>query len=166
MTNTEPMTEVKDVPLLVRREIEALIAAPLIRAFAEEIGMEKAAEIAGEVIRGLAKEAGRSMAAMVEDNTVENFVTDLLPIFKKGALDLEMVMQSEGLACWDTTRCRYAEMYKRLGLEDMGFILSCGRDAALFEGYNPDIRFTRTQTVMEGGRCCDFCLEAKKDTRP
>ena len=37
------------------------------------------------------------------------------------------------------TRCRYAEMYSALGLADLGGSLSCARDFALVQGFNPDI---------------------------
>ena len=50
----------------------------------------------------------------------------------------------------------YAEMYRRLGLADLGATLSCQRDRAFIEGFNPRLRLERTQTLMEGGACCDF----------
>jgi hypothetical protein len=47
-------------------------------------------------------------------------------------------------------------MYRRLGLEELGPILSCGRDGAMIDGFNPQIDFERTQTLMEGASHCDF----------
>jgi hypothetical protein len=47
-------------------------------------------------------------------------------------------------------------MYRRLGIADLGPVLSCSRDAAMIEGFNPAIAFTRTQTLMEGSAHCDF----------
>jgi len=47
-------------------------------------------------------------------------------------------------------------MYRRLGLTDLGPILSCSRDSAMIEGFNPSIALTRTQTLMEGATHCDF----------
>jgi hypothetical protein len=38
----------------------------------------------------------------------------------------------------------------------LGPMLSCARDFALIEGFNPQIRLTRTQTLMEGAPFCDF----------
>ena len=40
--------------------------------------------------------------------------------------------------------------------QDLGHLLSCGRDYALVQGFNPDITFKRTQTIMEGADFCDF----------
>jgi hypothetical protein len=52
-------------------------------------------------------------------------------------------------------------MYHRLGLADLGPLLSCGRDGAMIEGFNPDIAFTRTQTIMQGAPFCNFRYELK-----
>jgi hypothetical protein len=57
---------------------------------------------------------------------------------------------------FNVTRCRYAEMYRRLGLADLGPILSCSRDGEMIAGFNPDIEFRRTQTLMVGATHCDF----------
>ena len=57
---------------------------------------------------------------------------------------------------FNVTRCRYAEMYRALGLADLGGSLSCQRDFALAQGFNPAIQLDRTQTIMEGASHCDF----------
>jgi len=49
-----------------------------------------------------------------------------------------------------------AEMYRRLGLADLGPLLSCSRDGEMIAGFNPEIAFERTQTLMEGASHCDF----------
>ena len=56
----------------------------------------------------------------------------------------------------DPERIDYAEMYRALGIPELGAILSCNRDAALIEGFNPDVAFTRTQTIMGGASHCNF----------
>ena len=47
-------------------------------------------------------------------------------------------------------------MYESLGLSELGAMLSCGRDAALIEGFNSNISFERTQTILGGASHCDF----------
>jgi hypothetical protein len=39
-------------------------------------------------------------------------------------------------------------------------VLSCNRDAALIDGFNPAVTLTRTQTIMQGASCCDFRYSA------
>ena len=57
---------------------------------------------------------------------------------------------------FNVTQCRYAEMYRELGLGELGAILSCQRDAAFCEGYHPALKLARTQTLMQGASHCDF----------
>ena len=52
-------------------------------------------------------------------------------------------------------------MYKEHGLEEFGYLLSCGRDFDLLAGFNPNIEFTRTQTIMEGAAYCDFRFKVR-----
>jgi hypothetical protein len=86
-----------------------------------------------------------------------------LPLFAQGgALEFELVEASSEKISMNVIRCRYAEMYKKNGMPEFGYLLSCGRDHAFIEGFNPDIMLTRTQTIMEGAGYCDFCFSLKK----
>ncbi len=57
-------------------------------------------------------------------------------------------------------------MYRALGLEDLGFSLSCCRDFAVIEGFNPELTLDRTQTLMEGAPCCDFRFRRRSASQP
>ena len=57
---------------------------------------------------------------------------------------------------FNVVRCRYSEMYRAMGLAELGAVLSCNRDGAFCEGYDPRLKLTRTQTLMEGATHCDF----------
>ena len=77
------------------------------------------------------------------------------------ALTIEVVEQSDERYGFNVTRCRYAEMYRELGIPELGAVLSCNRDFSLIEGYNKDVELTRTQTLMEGKSHCDFRYRRK-----
>lgn len=154
----EKEPDINDVPIIVRREIEALIAAPLIKAYMDEFGQEKALAVARKVIAELAMDSGKLLAAFAGGNTMEH-LNRALPLFSQGgALEIEVVETGQTEAKVNITRCRYAEMYREYGLEDMGFLLSCGRDFDLIEGFNSQIKLKRTQTIMQGADYCDFCF--------
>ena len=142
------------LPLLQQREIEAGVIAPLFHAFAAEVGEQRAREIVGGVIRELAKQAGCAAAARGND------LAHLKQVVEKwtegGALELTVLRDDEEAFEFNVTRCRFAEMYARLGLAELGDLLSCARDAAMIDGFNPAIQFQRTQTIMEGASHCDF----------
>ena len=142
------------LPLLQQREIEAGVIAPLFRAFAAEVGEARAREIVGGVIRALAKEAG--CAAAAGGNDIAHLKRAVEKWTEAGALELTVLRDDAEVFEFNVTRCRFAEMYARLGLGALGALLSCERDAAMIGGFNPDIHFARTQTIMGGASHCDF----------
>ncbi len=142
------------LPLLQQREIEAGVLAPLIRAFAAEVGEPRAREIVGGVIRGLAEQAG--CAAAAGGNDLAHLKSVVAAWTEGGALELTVLRDDAEAFEFDVTRCRFAEMYARLGLADLGALLSCARDGAMIGGFNPAIAFERTQTIMGGAPFCDF----------
>ena len=142
--------------LLDQRELEARIVGPLIRAFAAEIGEERALVIVREVIAGLARQSGAELAQVLGEQTLDAFARSLSRWRENGALEIEILEQSPRQLSFNVTRCRYAEMYRALGMADLGSSLSCQRDFALAEGFNSEIQLTRTQTIMRGAHFCDF----------
>jgi len=148
--------ELNAVGVLKRRVIEARILAPVVHAMAAEFGVERVHEILRQVIVGIAKAQGSGMAESCGGTSVEEFA-DTLEYWKAdGALEMEVLERSEKRLSYNVTRCRYAEMYRELGIPELGAILSCGRDAALIEGFNPTVQLTRTQTLLGGAPHCDF----------
>ena len=144
------------LPLLEQREIEARIVGPLIRAFSEEVGRERALEIVAGVIRELARQSGAELARWLGERSLEAFARSLDRWRENGALEIDVLEQSPARLSFNVTRCRYAEMYRALGLADLGASLSCQRDFALAQGFNPAVELTRTQTIMGGAAFCDF----------
>jgi fumarate reductase iron-sulfur subunit len=154
--------EARKVDMLVRREIEAGVAVPLIKAFMDEFGREKAMEIASRVIESLAGESGRMLAQWAGGNSLEHFAKAAAVFSQGDASTSEIIEASPRRLALNTTRCRYVEMYKEHGWGEFGYLLSCGRDFAMIKGFNPRIKLTRTQTIMEGADFCDFHFEMKE----
>ncbi len=152
--------------LLQRREIEARIVGPLLRAVADEMGQEKTLALARRVIADLARQGGADLAQRFGEATLETFARSLDLWREGGALEIEMLEQSAERLSFNVTRCRYAEMYRALGLADLGSSLSCQRDFSLVEGFNPAIGLERTQTLMEGASHCDFRFVAPAPDEP
>lgn len=143
--------------LLQQREIEAKILAPFVDALNQRFGSEPVLEILREVVTRLAQETGRRLreesggapSMSTFSRAVERWQED-------DALSIHLLQQDEEHLAFDVTRCRFAEMYERLGIPELGRILSCGRDAALIEGFDASFELERTGTILNGARCCDF----------
>ncbi|MDR2390927.1 MAG: L-2-amino-thiazoline-4-carboxylic acid hydrolase [Planctomycetota bacterium] len=143
--------------MLERRRIEAEIVKPIYAILAREYGEERAREIIAEAIGAAAREAGRQAAVAVGRPSLKTFV-ELFPLWiRGGALEIDIRRQEPGHFDFDVTRCRYAEMYREIGLGDeLGVLLSCNRDAAFIDGYAPGVRLFREGTIMRGNAVCDF----------
>jgi hypothetical protein len=158
MTEDSPAARPSSVlSLLQRRGIEAEVLIPLIRRLEDELGRERAHAIARETIAQIAREQGRAVAEALGRADLEGFhqVKDTWS-GAGGDLTIETLHEGESRLEFNVTRCRFAEMYQRLGARDLGVLLSCGRDFALSEGYSEDVKLVRTQTIMEGAPYCDF----------
>ena len=154
------------LPLLEQREIEARIVGPLIRGFIEAMGRDAALEVVRRVITDLAREGGADLAQRLGDASLSSFAQALDLWREGGALEIDLLEQSPERLAFNVTRCRYAEMYRALGLAELGGSLSCQRDFALVKGFNPEIELERTQTIMEGAPYCDFRFRSRAKADP
>lgn len=153
---TPPPDTLNDVGVLKRREIEARIVAPLIQRLGEEFGHDRVNELALEVVVGVAQSQGGELAEAMGGNDLSFFADSMENWTKGGALEVDVVEQADGVFAFNVTRCQYAEMYRALGIPELGALFSCNRDGTMVEGFNPDITFERTQTIMNGAEHCDF----------
>jgi hypothetical protein len=142
--------------VLTRREIEARIVGPLLQALGEEFGQERVDEIARQTIIQIARQQGAELAEGMGGCSLAFFAASWEAWKKDDALQIDVLEHTEEKLSFNVTRCRYAELYQNLGIPDLGKILSCNRDFALIEGFNPQVKLTRTQTIMGGAAFCDF----------
>ena len=148
--------ELNAIGVLRRRLIEARVIAPLLDAMSAEFGAERVRTIARDVIVRLAQEQGAQLADSVGGCSLAHFAGTLQRWTADDALRIDVLEQSGERFDFNVTRCRYAEMYRELGIPELGAVLSCNRDAALIEGFNGEVEFSRTQTIMGGASHCDF----------
>src|SRR6202035_4620971 len=152
-----------EVPIghLQRRRIESRVLIPFIAACQEKFGETATKELVVATLRRLAIEDGARWAeAFGRDmGSLKNVAEKVWA--GGGSLDIDMVAAGDDPLHFYVTRCRYAEFYKELGLADLGYLVHCNRDHAMIDGFNPDLKLTRTQTVMEGASHCDFRFTKK-----
>ncbi len=144
------------IGVLTRREVEARILKPILAALGEAFGRERVLEVVRETIIELARTQGAELARLMGGDGSEHFMASLQYWTKDDALSIEVLEQSERRLSFNVNRCRYAELYRALGLADLGATLSCNRDFALIHGFNGEATLERTQTIMEGAAYCDF----------
>lgn len=158
----------ENMGILEKRRIEAAIIKPIYEVMKRELGQEKAQSIIAEAIKQDAIRQGKTMAANTRSSSGKLLPTSIATLVaiqplwtKEDALTIEPVSQSEEHLTYRVTRCRYAEMYREMGLEEIGYLLSCNRDLSFIEGYAPNITLERPHTLMQGDHYCDFHYQVK-----
>jgi hypothetical protein len=73
-----------------------------------------------------------------------------------GALEVEVRESTPVQLRLKVTRCRYAEMYREMGIEELGCVLSCSRDEPLVRGFDDRITLRRSHTLLEGSEACEL----------
>lgn len=143
--------------ILDQRRIEANVIKPIYERMKAELGKDRAREIIGEAIKEAARAQAADLAAQSGGSTSLVTFRAIQPLWTKGdALRVEEQPSAPNEFNFNVTRCRYAEMYREMGLAEIGDLLSCNRDEVFIEGYAPNVEFKRTQTIMNGASHCDF----------
>jgi L-2-amino-thiazoline-4-carboxylic acid hydrolase len=148
--------ELNEIGVLKRREIEARLLAPIVDALGNKFGRHEVLEVVRDVVTGIARRQGRELATRLGCNDLQAYGTSVEPWSRNDALQLRILDQNDSVLNFDVSKCRYAELYRSLGIEELGGILSCGRDASFIEGFNGEIALERKHTILQGFSACDF----------
>jgi len=143
--------------MLEKRKIEAEILKEVYETLKESHGEDVAKKTLAASVRRSAIAQARAFAAAAPGGPSLETFQDVMPLWAKGgALEIEVKEQTAESFTFNVVRCRYAETYKAMGLGEIGHLLSCNRDGAFCEGYDPNLKLQRTQTIMQGASHCDF----------
>ena len=152
------------ITVIEQAKIQAEILVPLVKVLQEELGEERANTLVrkalGDVYRRLGEQWWRTQQSR---HVGENMASAFAAFAKGDAIDFSVRAQSEDAYEIDITGCQYAQFYRELGEPELGFLLVCSSDFPFAEGLGPDIKLTRTQTIMQGASHCDFRYRRQKD---
>jgi len=155
------------LPMIERRRIEAEILKHVYDVLTATQGKAAAQKVVADAVRRSAIAQGRRFAEEANGQTSLQGFADLLPLWQMdNALEIDVQHQDAERFDFNVTRCRYAEMYREMGLGEIGHLLSCNRDGTFCEGYDPKLKLTRTQTIMQGASHCDFRYRYVDDNTP
>jgi hypothetical protein len=151
------MSDTQTLAMLEKRRIEAAILKHVYDTLKASHGAEAAKKTIAEAVRRSAMEQAAELAKAVGGNTsLQTFIDRQEAWLRGGALERDVIEESDTRFRFNVTRCKYAEMYRDMGLGEIGHLLSCQRDGTFCEGYDDRIKLKRTQTIMQGATHCDF----------
>lgn len=149
------------ISVIEQAKIQAQVLVPLVKALQAELGEARANALVrnalGDLYRGFGEEFWKARNQGTGEADLGKAVSSAFRTYARDdALAYDVIEQSHDAFAFDVTRCAYAEFYKALGEPELGFLLICTADFATAEGFGPDVRLTRTQTIMQGAPHCDF----------
>jgi len=152
------------IPVIEQAKIQAQVLVPLVKALQAELGEERANALVRKALGDVYRRLGEQWWRTKESRHVGDNMASAFASWAKGdALDYRVRAQSQDTYEIDVTGCRYAQFYKELGAPELGFLLVCSADFVFAEGFGPDIKLMRTQTIMQGASHCDFRYKRQKD---
>jgi predicted ArsR family transcriptional regulator len=146
---------------LQRRKIEGRVLIPFLQTLREQLGENAMREVLDATIRKLAVDDGAAWAETYGRTTASLRTVAQELWAGGGAMDVQVISESDEHLDFNVTRCQYAEFYKELGLSDIGYRVHCNRDHAMVVGFNGELDLSRSRTIMEGAACCDFRFSKK-----
>jgi L-2-amino-thiazoline-4-carboxylic acid hydrolase len=145
------------ISVIQQVKIQAQVLVPLVKALQAELGEERANGLVRKALGDFYRRAGEEFARKKNENNLGAIMASAWKTYaRENALDYRVTEQSQDAFAFDVTACQYAEFYKELGEPELGFLLVCCPDFPIAEGIDPDIKLTRTQTIMQGASHCDF----------
>jgi hypothetical protein len=149
------------ISVIEQAKIQAQVLVPLVKTLQAELGAARANALVrkalGDLYRGFGEEFWKARNHGENEADLGKAVATAFRTYARDdALAYDVIEQTHDAFAFDVKRCAYAEFYKALGEPELGFLLICTADFAIAEGFGPDIKLTRTQTIMQGASHCDF----------
>jgi hypothetical protein len=152
-----------DITILDQVKIQAQVLLPVIRAFRKELGDARANAIVREALRAWSRAVHAAVAASTPGTPREKWAAMTAAALPRigDAIDVDFLKHDGDAVEFNVTGCRYADFFRALGEPELGGLLLCDGDVYVAEAGSPEVEFRRTQTIMQGGKCCDFRYRMK-----
>lgn len=142
---------------LKRNEIRMLV--DITRKLQQKYGPQVADDIA-EVLTEKVHEKWNSMH---KDDASLHKLYELMWEKRDGIIEKDVEVKNDDELRLKVRKCFYADEYKKLGAEDLGYKYSCMCEYPAVDVFNPRISFRRHKTIMQSNEYCDHCYRIVKE---
>ncbi len=116
-----------------------------------------------ETVKGERARLVQSQWKKIAEQTAGILIKDLIetlwePLKQKGIVSYEVTSNDEKKICIKVTQCLFARLVEELNIpKDWGYDLYCQDDEYMVKGFNEEMVFSRSMTLMEGHDYCNHC---------
>jgi len=129
---------------------------PMLKGLAAQIGREKFVQMIQDVMGRLAEQG--MARSPIPKRDFATFAANLrnVPPMMQHALQYQVLEDGPQALEYRVTGCLWAKSFLGQDAGDIGYAMVCSPDLAVARGFNPKLKLTRTQTLMQGGDSCHF----------
>ena len=129
---------------------------PILKSLAVQIGREKFTRMLQDTVCDLASKgmAGKKLPSRDFATFLQN-MKSMTPLYR-AAMDFEVIEESPAALEYRVKSCLWAKSFRESDAGDLGYAMICSPDFAIATGFNPKLKLTRTQTLMQGHENCHF----------
>jgi hypothetical protein len=151
------------ISLLDMVKLQAQVLVPVLKAFRAELGEARANQIASTALREWSQKLYRDIGAQLPGSPRQKWEAINAAALPRigSAVDVELLKQEPEALEFNITGCRYADFFRHLGEPELGAVLLCESDIDVEAVGSPEVKLTRTQTIMKGAKYCDFRYRLK-----
>jgi predicted ArsR family transcriptional regulator len=129
------------------------IRAKLLRIMKNHFGEEAYRAVVQGNGEGVIKQ-WKKKAEQAGDNSIESLIKLLWEPLRAYGFEYTMEETKTGIQM-NCTKCWSHDFAVRKKITEEMFYLACETDPFIVEGFNPNIGFTRTKSLMQGDDCCN-----------
>jgi hypothetical protein len=145
-----------DGPSFEHIKAQAAVLVPLVKLLREEVGLERANDLVVRALGEWARSIGKMLREVPGETTLVKLKTAIEGLDAAGMQQTEFLKATDTELDYNVRRCRAAEFYRSLGLEDLGYLFVCKLDDSVMPALDAKLSFVRDQTLMQGATHCTF----------
>ena len=149
--------------LLDMAKLQAQVLVPVLKALRAELGEARANQLVSTALREWLHNLYRDIGAQLPGSPRQKWEAINAAVRPRigNAIEIERLKQEPDAWEFNIRGCRYADFFRQLGEPELGAILLCEVDVDIEAVGNPEVKMTRTQTIMKGADYCDFRFRMK-----
>lgn len=124
---------------------------PLLEEFEKEYG-PKYLPLVEKLVAEKGLQQWSEIAKSMDSDSLDALIKVLWEDWTEGEFTITRTENQVAIRC---TRCPIADAYIAVGRVPEGLVFQCSEDSHMVAGFNPNIKFSRTMTLMDDDDCCD-----------
>ena len=131
----------------------------------KELGSEKLLKMLQQITADNWAAGIKEMTKNIKERNIENYAKLSASILSSTpystVLEYEITQLDDKVLEIKYTKCLFAEIFREMNAADIGWALECSAGETVIKNYNPDMKFSNPNNLMNGDSSCIERIELK-----